>query len=338
MKGGAAVSRFAMSRLVRTEFLSLIAALLSAGVSSAGTLAREVEYYHQDALGSVRAVTDGNGAPIAAENRDYLPYGEQLCGTTPCSGLPAGQPRRFTGKERDTETGLDYFGARYYGASFARFTTVDPVYTWRDNLVDPQRWNRYAYGRDNPYRYVDPDGRAVKPKGKAADEAKKYALKLARGRGVARAWAAEHRILREQGAEVAKTRFDPPLTAKEIKQLRDEGQITGWIGHHINNVAANDIAMAENPNNIKFVKGLKAHMDEHPQGTRAPTKGPFIDRMGEFLIGLLPGMGWMDAGEAAVEVGGAGADEFRGWFEDYVGDNLRAKREALAAAGGGPNQ
>ena len=56
---------------------------------------------------------------------------------------------------------VPYFGARYYQAKLARFTTVDPVYTWRDNLVDPQRWNRYAYGRNNPFRYVDPDGKDI---------------------------------------------------------------------------------------------------------------------------------------------------------------------------------
>jgi RHS repeat-associated protein len=61
-----------------------------------------------------------------------------------------------------TPTGpRSYFGARYYQAKLARFTTVDPVYTWRDNLVDPQRWNRYAYGRNNPLKYVDPDGKAI---------------------------------------------------------------------------------------------------------------------------------------------------------------------------------
>jgi RHS repeat-associated protein len=54
-----------------------------------------------------------------------------------------------------------YFGARYYASKIGRFTTVDPFYTWRENLVDPQRWNRYAYGRNNPLRYVDPDGRAI---------------------------------------------------------------------------------------------------------------------------------------------------------------------------------
>ena len=94
-----------------------------------------------------------------------LPFGEE-CTTGPCAanpGVASGQPRKFTGKERDAETGLDYFGARYYGSKIGRFTTVDPVYNWRENLLDPQRWNRYAYGRNNPLRYVDPDGREVVP-------------------------------------------------------------------------------------------------------------------------------------------------------------------------------
>lgn len=115
--------------------------------------AQTVEYYHLDALGSVRAVTNQSGAVI--ERHDYLPFGEEL---TPPVGA---QPRQFTGKERDAETGMDYFGARYFSAETARFTTIDPVFTYEENLVDPQRWNRYAYVRDNPLRYTDPDGRAL---------------------------------------------------------------------------------------------------------------------------------------------------------------------------------
>lgn len=120
-----------------------------------------VRYYHLDGLGSVRAVT--NQAGVVVERHDYLPYGEE-CTTGPCAsnpGVGAGQPRKFTGKERDAETGLDYFGARYYGSKIGRFTTVDPLYTWQENLVDPQRWNRYAYARNNPLKYVDPDGKVI---------------------------------------------------------------------------------------------------------------------------------------------------------------------------------
>jgi RHS repeat-associated protein len=52
-----------------------------------------------------------------------------------------------------------YFGARYYGSKIGRFTTTDPFLDQSAALVDPQRWNRYAYGRNNPLRHIDPDGR-----------------------------------------------------------------------------------------------------------------------------------------------------------------------------------
>lgn len=124
--------------------------------------AQNVEYYHTDAIGNVRAVT--NQAQQVVERHDYLPYGEEWCPGPPagvCGSVTPGQAKRFTGKERDPETGLDYFGARYYGSKIGRFTTTDPVYTWPENLVDPQRWNRYAYARNNPLRYIDPDGRVI---------------------------------------------------------------------------------------------------------------------------------------------------------------------------------
>jgi RHS repeat-associated protein len=56
------------------------------------------------------------------------------------------------------EKGLDYFGARYFSGAQGRFTSVDPIWITKERLLDPQRLNLYAYGRNNPLRYVDPDG------------------------------------------------------------------------------------------------------------------------------------------------------------------------------------
>jgi RHS repeat-associated protein len=69
----------------------------------------------------------------------------------------------FTGKERDrfgdgTATGLDYFGARYFSGAQGRFTSPDPTFLNILKVVNPQRWNLYGYGLNNPLKYVDPDG------------------------------------------------------------------------------------------------------------------------------------------------------------------------------------
>ncbi len=64
----------------------------------------------------------------------------------------------FTGQEPDVETGLDYFGARYYRAEIGRFTTADPISVTPERLANPHRLNRYAYAIDNPPRYIDPQG------------------------------------------------------------------------------------------------------------------------------------------------------------------------------------
>jgi RHS repeat-associated protein len=64
---------------------------------------------------------------------------------------------RSTGKERDAETGLDYFGARYFSGAHGRFTSVDPSML-SVALRNPQSWNRYSYTLNNPLRYIDPNG------------------------------------------------------------------------------------------------------------------------------------------------------------------------------------
>ena len=66
--------------------------------------------------------------------------------------------QKFTGKERDAESGLDYFGARYYGSALGRFTSPDEVFA-DQHPADPQSWNLYGYVRNNPLKNVDPTGK-----------------------------------------------------------------------------------------------------------------------------------------------------------------------------------
>src|SRR5512135_1128461 len=65
--------------------------------------------------------------------------------------------RDSTGKERDWETGLDYFGARYFSGAQGRFSSADVPLLDQDP-GDPQSWNLYGYVRNNPLRFVDPTG------------------------------------------------------------------------------------------------------------------------------------------------------------------------------------
>ncbi len=65
---------------------------------------------------------------------------------------------KFTGKERDSESGLDNFGARYDSSSMGRFMSPDQRRISIRDLINPQKWNKYAYTINNPLRYFDPNG------------------------------------------------------------------------------------------------------------------------------------------------------------------------------------
>ena len=81
--------------------------------------------------------------------QDYLPYGERLAGTK------EGNDFTFTGKERDENSGLFDYGARWYDPSLGRFIQLD---SYLGNVFVPKTLNRHAYGLNNPLRYVDPTG------------------------------------------------------------------------------------------------------------------------------------------------------------------------------------
>lgn len=124
-------------------------------------------YLTADNLGTPRVITGTNVNDATGgirERHDYLPFGEELTsgtgGRTTQQGYSNADSLRqkWTGKERDAETGLDYFGARYYGATLGRFTSVDPIKLTVARLYDPQRINLYGYCRNNPLTYLDPDG------------------------------------------------------------------------------------------------------------------------------------------------------------------------------------
>jgi RHS repeat-associated protein len=107
-------------------------------------------YYIKDHLGSIRSVINESGTVV--ESYDYYPFGLKMPNRTFVSGT--GSKNLFTGKERDNETGWDYFGARYYYPAIGRWLSVDPMFaTFPDQ-------SSYQYTHNNPINRYDPDGKA----------------------------------------------------------------------------------------------------------------------------------------------------------------------------------
>jgi len=125
--------------------------------------AAKVQWLVPDHLGTPRIILDQTGTLANLRRHDYLPFGEELLagtgGRTAAMGYVVGDGIRqqFTQKERDMETGLDYFINRYHSPIQGRFTGVDPENAGTD-LSNPQSWNGYSYAQNNPLLYVDPDG------------------------------------------------------------------------------------------------------------------------------------------------------------------------------------
>jgi RHS repeat-associated protein len=108
-------------------------------------------------------IVDQTGTLANTKRHDYLPFGEELL--APAGGRNAalgytsddGVRQQFTSKERDVETGLDYFGARYFTSTQGRFTSADPLLA-SARTGTPQSWNRFSYVLNNPLKLIDPTG------------------------------------------------------------------------------------------------------------------------------------------------------------------------------------
>jgi RHS repeat-associated protein len=121
------------------------------------------QYLTADHLGSTRLATPiSNGVVGTPARSDYLPFGQEIPSTwnRPNYQLDTAQRIKFTSKERDAETGLDWFGFRYMSSAQGRFTNPDEPFAGWDQH-DPQSFNLYSYVQNNPLRYTDPNGRDV---------------------------------------------------------------------------------------------------------------------------------------------------------------------------------
>jgi RHS repeat-associated protein len=122
-----------------------------------------LHFHLSDPVGTRRLQTSSVGQPET--DCQSFPFGDQLF-CFPDANAPRtaddATPLHFTGKERDTESGNDYFGARYYSSAMGRFMSPDwsgtPSAVPYANLFNPQSLNLYAYAGNNPLIRIDKDG------------------------------------------------------------------------------------------------------------------------------------------------------------------------------------
>ena len=160
-------------------------------------------YHHRDHLGSLRVATDAAGA--LADAHDYYPFGGEM------GPVASSSRRKFTGHERDEETGLDYMLARYYPASMGRFLSVDPGTDIRPE--DPQSWNLYGYVRNNPVNATDPDGKEV-PESCAKNNSCSITVK------VNVVWDSAAKLTAQQMQDFPKTQLDKAITDFENSNIK----------------------------------------------------------------------------------------------------------------------
>ena len=145
-----------MSTIKNTTAKALLLLVLMVGqlLGISGVHAADnIVYYHNDALGSPVAATDQTGNVLWQE--EYKPYGKRLLKEANTSEASPW----FTGKpEEESLGGIQYFGARWYHPDAGRFMGIDPVSSLEAEN-NPMMFNRYAYANNNPYIFVDPDGR-----------------------------------------------------------------------------------------------------------------------------------------------------------------------------------
>ena len=142
-----------------------------------GPTDERVYYYHPDHLGSTAAVTDEDGK--LHEQVEYFPFGETWVQN---GGNDKVSPYLFTSKELDSETGLYYFGARYYDPRTSVWQSPDPILekylptggnannlAGNGGVYNPLNLAMYIYAHQNPLKFTDPDGNEISVKVEGAN-------------------------------------------------------------------------------------------------------------------------------------------------------------------------
>jgi RHS repeat-associated protein len=217
-------------------------------------------FTHSDWLGTERVRTNMTGANC--ESIASLPFGDGQTITGTCGDV---SPMHFTGKERDTESGLDNFGARYDSSSMGRFMTPD----WSDSpepipyasTANPQSLNLYTYAQNNPLRNRDADGHwCFLGAGSTCDG---YWEKLGN-------WVkyGENVLTKDLNAALAKH-------PEKIQKMKD------YIKSQNTNISAEDLDVMPNKQVMDIANRVRLEQAEGAEGTSGAFLLPFIDPTGK---------------------------------------------------------
>ncbi|HVP40701.1 MAG TPA: RHS repeat-associated core domain-containing protein, partial [Candidatus Krumholzibacteriaceae bacterium] len=221
-------------------------------------------YYTSDQINSTRIVTDGTGAVVYAAAHD--PYGGiQKTWVSTFDPVP-----KFSGKEHDGESQLDYFGARYYDRSQYRFISVDPTIILDRAVNMPQMWNLYSLAGNSPVTTYDPTGRWWTTTVHGA-----YTYKIAKFAGLSdglariiaeadmsvdnnfwtastwagffsadlrRYWHFPTKLELENARIICRTTLDPKEFGKYLHVIQDSYSHAGYDSTHVSNLAVDDPA------------------------------------------------------------------------------------------------
>src|SRR5882672_7492180 len=199
------------SGALQKEYVYGVSGLL-ATIEPTALNANGTRYLTSDNLGTPRVVTNSSANVIS--RHDYKPFGEELAagvgGRTTSEGYDSndGTRQKFTQKERDTETGLDYYLARYYSSIQGRFSAADPLYVEMTRLSDPQQPNLYSYVRNNSLTFSAPTGLDINVDGAKEDE---YYKELQKD--------VSFSISKNNGKVIIVNSVGAELTKKELKAL-----------------------------------------------------------------------------------------------------------------------
>lgn len=227
------------------------------GSGGAAGPAINIHWLVADQLGTPRMIFDQGGSLATVSRHDYLPFGEELGasvgGRTTGMGFSVtdGSRQKFTLKERDIETGLDYFGARYYANTQGRFTSVDSVAGY---LSNPQSLNRYSYVLNNPLKFVDPTGMTVEW---ADSEAKKKKDEAEARTNAQRKY--ENHIAKLLGSKNAEERARGERLQATYQGLKDSKAVFRVVKEDSSDSSSGELKF----NGTVFIVSLKGNANEY---------------------------------------------------------------------------